>query len=89
MEPVPAVDGQGVAAQLAVTGDTPDVRGDLVALLEDLLGVQRLVEDGAAAEQLGHSSAAGGSSVAVQTFEDALAHTLWHGWLRIVLVIHR
>ena len=47
MEAVPALGGEGFAANLGVAWDAPDVGGDVILLGEDLLGFEDFVEDGA------------------------------------------
>ena len=53
MQHVPAIYILGVATQFGIAGDTPDVGGDIVPLLQDLLSLQDLVHDGPAAEEIG------------------------------------
>ena len=52
MQHVPALGGEPVAIELVVAGHAPHVGRDVVLLLEDLLRLDHLAENGAAAEQL-------------------------------------
>ena len=53
MKPVPAFHRVTLAIQLLVARDAPDVGGHVVLLGENLLRLDRLVQNRAAAEQLG------------------------------------
>ena len=52
MQHVPALAIVGVAIELLVTGHAPDVGGDAVLLLENLLRLENFEHDGSAAQQL-------------------------------------
>ena len=89
---VPALGAEAVAIQLGVAGDAPHVGGDVVLLAEDLLRLEHLAEDRAAAEQLRLQLRLLGCSAAlqlVQPAQDAVLAPSGIGGMRVLLVHHR
>ena len=70
MQPVPALHAQGLPAQLVIAGHAPHVRGNLVALLQNLLRPQGFVENRAAAEKLHRGPAGSAGAEAVDALQN-------------------
>ncbi len=89
MQQIPALGGVAVAVELLIAGDAPDVGSHVVLTGEDLLGLERLVQDGAAAEQVRARlpRLRLGRAEPVHPFQDALTDPLGHG-RRLVLLVH-
>ena len=78
-----------VAVELLIAGDAPHVGGDAV-LLEHRLSRQHLVQDRAAAEQVGlHLGLVGGGPEQVHAFDDAVAGAFGHRRHLVLFVHHR
>src|SRR5262249_56418798 len=77
MEPVPAFDSQGVAAQLVVAGHAPHVGWNLVLFGQNPLGAQSLVEHRAAAPEMRFRFVVSGFQL-VDAFDDALLRAFGH-----------
>ena len=89
MQPVPTLDLKCFVAELLVARDAVHVRGDVVFLLEDLLGAQHLHEDGARPEQRDTAPAALALSEEIDPAQDPVLDARRHRRHRVVLVVQR
>ena len=89
VEAVPALDLERVVAQLLERGRAPHVGGDVVALGEQLLGLERLEQDRARGEDLDAAAALRRRSEPVEAAQHALVDAVRLRRLRPVLVVER
>src|SRR5207237_6404668 len=88
MQPVPALDGEGLVAQLLVARDAVHVRAHLVLLLQHLLRAQDLAHDRARSEErYAPPPAFLARPEEIDAADDALLDALGHRRLRVVLVV--
>jgi len=81
METIPALNFDAIGVEILVAGDAPDIGGDAEFLVENFLGAENFVENGAAAEELraelGFALACGAEFVHAP--EDAIFRAGGHG----------
>ena len=85
MQAVPSLGFERLSTKLGIAGETPHICLHAVLLCQDFLGVQRLIQDRPAAEQLNRSLPAGGGPV--NSVKNALAATIRHLWHSVILVV--
>src|SRR2546423_10015882 len=88
VQPIPALDGEGLVTQLLIARDAVDIRADVVFLLEKLLRAEDLPHDRTGSKQRDPSPAAFLSRPEeIDAADDPLLDTLGHRGLRVVLVV--
>src|SRR5687767_5564708 len=88
VQSVPALDLEGLVSQQLEAGDAVHVRAHVVAPLQELLRAEDLPHDRARSEERDPAPAALlARAEEIDAADDPFLDALWHGRLRVVLVV--